>query len=180
LAVLYVGRLEKRKGVRYLLAAFAEVQKGLPEAQLWIAGDGPERSMLESRVRQLKLRRVKFFGAVPDREKRDLLARCGLFTSPALYGESFGVVLLEAMAAGVPVVAGDNSGYRSVLTGTGRLSLADPKLRGEYSRRLVLMLTDNKLRTVWQEWAAAEIGKYDFGPIVDSYEQLYHQLVPVR
>jgi len=180
LAVLYVGRLEKRKGVRYLLSAFAQVQAALPEAQLWIAGDGPERAMLTARAKQLKLRQVKFLGAVPDSEKRRLLARCGLFVSPALYGESFGVVLLEAMAAGAPVVAGDNSGYQSVLTGTGRISLVDPRLRGEMARRMVLMLTDEPLRRAWRDWAAAEIGKYDFGPIVDSYERLYRQLTPVR
>jgi phosphatidylinositol alpha-mannosyltransferase len=137
-SILYVGRLEKRKGVRYLLAAFAHLKRTMPDATLIIAGDGPERNMLTSRARQLKLTGVTFLGQVDEAEKRRLLATCGLFTSPALYGESFGVVLLEAMAAGAVTVAGDNSGYASVLIGTGRLSLVGPKAAEEYAHRMEL------------------------------------------
>jgi glycosyltransferase involved in cell wall biosynthesis len=176
--VLYVGRLEKRKGVRYLLEAFAVLQKELPEARLVIIGDGPERAMLETRLRQLKLREVTFLGQAPDEVKRDWLARCTVFTAPALYGESFGIVLLEAMAAGAVTVAGVNRGYEAVLAGTGRLSLVDPKATVAYARRLALLMTDQKLRTVWQEWAAETIPQYDFAVVVDKYEALYRDLAP--
>ena len=176
--VLYVGRLEKRKGVRYLLEAWAVLQKELPEAKLVLLGDGPERAMLEGRVRQLKLREVTFLGQASDEVKREQLARCTVFTAPALYGESFGIVLLEAMAAGAVTVAGANPGYEAVLTGTGRLSLVDPKATAAYARRLALLMTDQKLRHVWQEWAAATAPQYDFAVVVDQYEALYRELVP--
>jgi phosphatidyl-myo-inositol alpha-mannosyltransferase len=176
-AIFYVGRLEKRKGVRFLLMAFAEVQRVLPDATLLIAGDGPERNMLKSRVRQLKLVGVEFLGAVDEDEKRRLLATCGVFTSPAIYGESFGVVLLEAMAAGAVTVAGDNDGYKSVLTGTGRLSLIAPKLTDEYARRLILLLTDEPLASLWRSWAAREVSRYSYAAVADEYEKLYAQLV---
>lgn len=179
LSVLYVGRLEKRKGLRYLLAAFARLQQLLPEATLQVAGDGPERNMLTSRARQLKLSGVTFLGQVDEKEKRRLLSRCGLFTSPALYGESFGVVLLEAMAAGAVTVAGNNSGYESVLSGTGRLSLVAPKMAEEYARRMQLLLTNAALRDVWRAWASAEVRKFDFASVVDEYEKIYRELVPV-
>jgi phosphatidylinositol alpha-mannosyltransferase len=178
--VLFVGRLEKRKGVRYLLAAWALVEKQLSEARLVIAGDGPERNMLESRTRQLKLQRVQFLGRVTDEEKRELLRRCSVYTSPALYGESFGIVLLEAMAAGAVTVAGSNPGYESVLTGTGRLSLVDSKASSELARRLVLLMSDQPLRKAWQSWAKREVLRYDFGSVVDAYEQLYQRLAPAR
>jgi phosphatidylinositol alpha-mannosyltransferase len=178
--VLFVGRLEKRKGVRYLLSAWALVEKQMPDAKLIIAGDGPERNMLESRTRQLKLQHVEFLGRVTDEEKRRLLRRCTVYTSPALYGESFGIVLLEAMAAGAVTVAGANPGYESVLTGTGRLSLVDPKATPEVARRLVLLMSDKPLRKAWQTWARREVARYDFGSVVDDYEQLYQRLAPAR
>lgn len=177
---LFVGRLEKRKGVRYLLAAWALVERQAREAKLVIAGDGPERNMLESRAKQLKLQRVQFLGRVSDEEKRDLLSRCAVYTSPALYGESFGIVLLEAMAAGAVTVAGSNPGYESVLTGTGRLSLVDPKSATELARRLVLLMSDPPLRKTWQTWAQREVRRYDFRSVVDAYEQLYRRLAPAR
>jgi phosphatidylinositol alpha-mannosyltransferase len=176
-SILYVGRLEKRKGVRYLLAAFAELQRSMPDATLIIAGDGPERNMLTSRARQLKLNGVSFLGQVDEAQKRQLLASCGLFTSPALYGESFGVVLLEAMAAGAVTVAGDNSGYASVLIGTGRLSLVGPKSGVEYARRMELLMTDLTLQKAWRGWAAAQVKRFDYRSVVDEFEKLYHQLV---
>jgi glycosyltransferase involved in cell wall biosynthesis len=169
-----------KKGVRYLLAAWALVEKQLSEARLVIAGDGPERNMLESRTRQLKLQRVQFLGRVTDEEKRELLRRCSVYTSPALYGESFGIVLLEAMAAGAVTVAGSNPGYESVLTGTGRLSLVDSKASSELARRLVLLMSDQPLRKAWQSWAKREVLRYDFGSVVDAYEQLYQRLAPAR
>lgn len=177
---VFVGRLEKRKGVRYLLSAWAILEQQLPEAKLLIAGDGPERNMLESRARQLKLQRVWFLGRVSDEEKRDLLGRASVFVSPALYGESFGIVLLEAMAAGAVTVAGANPGYESVLTGTGRMSLVEPKMSTELARRLVLLMTDQPLRKTWQAWAKREVQEYDFGSVVDEYEKLYKRLVPAR
>ncbi|HEY2004439.1 MAG TPA: glycosyltransferase family 4 protein [Candidatus Saccharimonadia bacterium] len=176
--ILFVGRLEKRKGVRYLLDAFALLQPELPHARLLIAGDGPERNRLEGMVRQRKLSGVKFLGSVSDKEKVELLSRCGLFTSPAPYGESFGIVLLEAMAAGAVVVAGANSGYESVLTGTGRLSLVDPRRGAEYARRLSLLLTDDQLQSVWRTWADRHVHQFNFTSVVDQYERLYEQLVP--
>ena len=177
---LFVGRLEKRKGVRYLLASWALVEKQSPHAKLVIAGDGPDRNMLESRARQLKLRNVHFLGRISEEEKRDLLERCTVFVSPALYGESFGIVLLEAMAAGAVTVAGANPGYESVMTGSGRLSLVDPKMAGEFARRLLLLMSDDVLRKTWQSWAKREVKRYDFSSVVDSYEQLYKQLAAAR
>ncbi len=176
--VAYVGRLEKRKGVRYLLDAFAILAESRPDAQLIIAGDGPESNMLKARARSLGLKRVHFLGQISDQERRKLLATCTVFTSPALYGESFGIVLLEAMAAGAVTVAGANPGYTCVLTGTGRLSLVDSRSSAEYARRLDLLMSDKKLRAVWRTWARDEIVQYGYPNIVDRYVELYGQLVP--
>ncbi|MCA9333171.1 glycosyltransferase family 4 protein, partial [Candidatus Saccharibacteria bacterium] len=124
-SILFIGRLEKRKGVKYLINAIKQVRT--KNVQLIIAGDGPDRHKLELLASQLGLNNVRFLGYVEDGQKKKLLANASIFCSPALYGESFGIVLLEAMSMGIPVVAGDNPGYTSVMKEIGALSLVNPK-----------------------------------------------------
>jgi phosphatidylinositol alpha-mannosyltransferase len=171
--ILFLGRLEKRKGARYTIKAFAELKKNKPEAKLIIAGDGPLRRSLEQYVEDKNIEDVTFLGFVDDKTKLKLLATCGIYTSPALYGESFGIVLVEAMAAGVPIVAHPNDGYKWVLKDTGRLSLVDCKDIYEYSQRMQLMLEDNDLRALWQKWAKTYVKQFDYEKVVDAYEKLY-------
>ncbi len=140
--ILFVGRLEKRKGVRQLIEAFYELKRAKPSAKLVIAGDGPLKKSLKTMVKDYGLSDVEFLGFIQDKQKIELLNRCSVFTSPALYGESFGIVLAEAMAMGAPVVAHQNDGYRWVLKETGRLSLADCNNPSEYAARLQLMMED--------------------------------------
>ncbi len=171
--LLYVGRLEKRKGVRYLLSAFKLLQKTNPHTRLIIAGDGPERQNLKEQAKEDRLHNVSFLGLIDEETKLDLFARADLFCSPALYGESFGIVLLEAMASGRVVVAGNNAGYESVLTGSGRISLVNPKDITEFSRRLSLLLDDETMRKAWLDWAESEVKKYSYSNIVDHYLAIY-------
>lgn len=171
--ILYIGRLEKRKGVRYLLKAFALLAARDSEVELVIAGAGEQRSSLEKYVRDKEIPRVSFLGFVDEAEKLRLLRQASLFCSPAIYGESFGIVLLEAMATGTVTVAGANPGYESVLQGTGSLSLVDPTQTEEFARRLELLLNDETLRQAWLDWAAVHIKQFDYQKVVDQYERLY-------
>jgi phosphatidylinositol alpha-mannosyltransferase len=173
--IFYVGRLEGRKGVKYLLQAFASVQEKDPETSLIIAGDGPEREKLEMLADDLKLRNVTFAGYISEEEKLKYMKDADLFTAPALYGESFGIVLLEAMASGLVTVAGDNPGYSSVMQGLGTISLVDPKDSDEYARRLHLLLNEPDLRKLWRAWAADEIKQYSYPNVVSQYEEIYDQ-----
>ena len=90
-----------------------------------------------------------------------------------MYGESFGIVLLEAMASGSVVVCGNNPGYESVMTGSGQLSIVNPKDTREFARRLLLMASDESLRKHWFNWAEQEVVKYDYLNVVDQYLKLY-------
>lgn len=173
--IFYVGRLEGRKGVKYLLQAFALVQEKDPETSLIIAGDGPEREKLEMLADDLGLRNVTFAGYITDKQKLQYMKDADLFTAPALYGESFGIVLLEAMASGLVTVAGDNPGYSSVMQGLGTISLVDPKDSDEYARRLHLLLNEPDLRKLWRTWASEEIGQYSYPNVVSQYEEIYNQ-----
>jgi glycosyltransferase involved in cell wall biosynthesis len=84
------------------------------------------------------------------------------------------------MATGLVTVAGNNAGYRSVLTGLGSLSLVNPKETGEFAHRLDLLLYENDLRKLWRGWAKEQIGQYDNDRIVDQYEQLYADAIKTR
>lgn len=175
-SVLYVGRLEKRKGVMYLLRAMVEVQKRIPDVCLDIVGDGPDRAKLEAMVKELGLQRVVFHGKVDDDEKIRMLHAATVFSSPARYGESFGIVLLEAMAAGTPIVAGDNPGYTGVMQETGLLSIVDPQDTRAFAARLELLLADEELARHWIDWAREYVRQFAYPRVVDQYEAIYERV----
>lgn len=176
-SILFIGRLERRKGVAYLIKAFAKLKEDSKNVKLIIAGDGPELKRLRMLAKQLKVPDVEFAGYVDDEQKHKLFSTCDVFCSPALFGESFGIVLLEAMAYGVPIVAGNNPGYNDVLIDRGQLSLVNPKDTQEFSRRLNIMLYDEELISSWLKWANKYITSFSYKKIVDNYESLYKDLV---
>lgn len=113
--IFFCGRHEPRKGLEVLLDAFLL----LPENyRLWIASDGPRIDDVRKRYSRDPnvAARIDWLGQISERDKLERLARCSAFSAPSLHGESFGLVLLEAMAARTPVVASDIDGYRNVVT----------------------------------------------------------------
>ncbi len=171
--ILYIGRLEKRKAVKHLINAFSIIHDIHKQYELVIVGEGPEKPRLEEQIEELGVSNITFLGHVDNDEKIRLLQNSDVFCSPALYGESFGIVLLEAMASGCVVVAGANAGYESVLTGSGQISLVNPKDSKEFARRLLLMASDEGLRKHWLNWASNEVEKYSYSNIVSQYIKLY-------
>jgi phosphatidylinositol alpha-mannosyltransferase len=171
--ILYVGRLEHRKGLKYLLQAYQLLAQDEEAISLVIAGDGPEREKLELYVQTMQVPNVSFLGYVSEDVKLELLATADLFCSPAIFGESFGIVLLEAMASGLTTVAGNNSGYAAVMQELGALSLVNPKDIGEFARRMKLLLNETQLRALWQKWAKGYVQQFSYDKIVRQYEQLY-------
>ena len=107
--IVFVGRHEPRKGLGTLLAA---VTKLPAEVRVWVTSEGPETAELHAQYGSDK--RISWLGRVSDEEKASLLVGADVFCAPSLHGESFGVVLLEAMAARTPIVASDIDGYRRV------------------------------------------------------------------
>ena len=178
--ILYIGRLEKRKGVKYLLSAFDVLSTQDHNFRLIIAGDGPDRSKLEDQVEKNSVRGVTFLGYIDEKKKLSLLNSSDVFCSPALYGESFGIVLLEAMASGCVIVAGNNSGYESVLQGRGQISLVNPKDEVEFARRLKLLATDEVLRKAWKDWAREHVVNYNYSKVVDEYIDIYQSAYEKR
>lgn len=178
--ILYVGRLEGRKGLKYLLRAYEDLVSRNNDVGLLIAGKGPDEKKLKDYVRDNGLPRVSFLGYIDDDEKIKYLHSADIFCAPAHRGESFGIVLLEAMAARCPVVAGDNSGYASVMKDTGAISLVNPLDTVDFSRRMEIFLYDDNLRRLWTKWATAFVKDFDWEIIIDRYEKVYEQAIEQR
>lgn len=128
--VLFVGRKDERKGLRYLLEAFASLRDRRDDVRLVVVGPGQPDRVCKDWIDAIKARggdAVKMAGAVSNEELPRYYASADVFCSPATGGESFGIVLLEAMAAGAPVVASDIDGYRDVLAHERDGLLAPPR-----------------------------------------------------
>jgi phosphatidylinositol alpha-mannosyltransferase len=130
---------------------------------------------LELLADDLKLSKVDFLGYIEEDLKLKLLAESELFCSPAIFGESFGIVLLEAMATGTVSIAGNNSGYAGLMQDTGALSIVNPLDTLEFARRLDMLLNQPDLRKLWQKWAKDYVQQFSYPAIVDKYEELYRE-----
>lgn len=176
--IVFLGRLVERKGCHYLLKAFARLAKDVPGARLVIAGDGPQRPKLQRYVQRLNIvDKVEFLGFVKETDKPALLASADIACFPSLYGESFGIVLVEAMAAGAGVVlGGDNPGYRSVLGDQPKL-LVDPKDTATFAERLSELLFDKKLKKSLNDWQRQQVKRYDINIIGQQIEKIYYDSI---
>jgi phosphatidylinositol alpha-mannosyltransferase len=137
-AILFVGRHERRKGLALLIDAFAGLER---DADLWVVGDGPHQELLRGRG----VARVDWLGQVSEEEKQARLRGATIACFPALDGESFGVVLLEAMAAGTALVASDIDGYRTV-SRPDREALLVPPGDADALRAALRTLLDDPVR----------------------------------
>lgn len=172
--IVFVGRLERRKGIAYLLDAFELLQRQHDDSlTLHIAGAGPDERRLKRYSQELDLVNVQFHGYISEQDKIELMRNATVFCSPAPYGESFGIVLLEAMALGTPLVAADNPGYASVMKDRGSISIVNPKNAQTLANRLDTFMTDEKLRSLWRQWAKTYVKQFSYTAVTDMYEQLY-------
>jgi phosphatidyl-myo-inositol alpha-mannosyltransferase len=175
--ILFVGRLEPRKGAMILLKAYQELCRQNLPVRLLIAGDGPERQMLEWTAANDKIPNVTFFGRVEELDLPQLYATCDLFCAPSLYGEGFGIVLAEAMASGKPVVAAANVGYRTVLQGEAARFLVEPGNVKDLSKKLELLVTQPAQRKSLGDWGRREATRYDSDSLAPAFLSLYEQAI---
>ncbi len=145
--ILFVGRLELRKGTKYLIQAFNLLARKYSNIRLLIAGDGPLRSSLENSVDNSIKDRVHFLGFVSGKDLPALYRTCDIFVSPAIGGESFGIVLLEAMASGKPVIAANNEGYREVVDDGANGFLFERKNVEDLAYKLSILIDNPDLRS---------------------------------
>lgn len=175
--VLFVGRLEKRKGLGDLLRAYRLLQQRVPKTRLIIVGDGPERGKVESFVSRHRLPNVVMAGYVPESVKPRYYASADVFCAPATGGESFGIVLLEALASGLPVVGTEIPGYMSVLE-PGRDSLTvEPKSWRELGASLVILARDAELRRRLGGYALEKVKRYSWESVASEVTDVYQDAI---
>lgn len=176
--ILFVGRMDKRKGLSYLLEAYGRVVQSVPDARLIVAG-AYSRDDKEPFVRyayEHHLHSAKFVGRISQEDVARYYRTCDVFCAPSTGFESFGIVLLEAMAAGKPIVATDIAGYRSVLEDGQEGLVVSPKDERALADAILRLLRDPGLRARMGENGRRKAAGYDW-PIVarrvlDVYEQL--------
>ncbi len=125
--ILFVGRLEERKGLVHLLKAYRLLRRGGVDCRLLVAGAGPQEREARRYLMTRRLQDVEFLGRVTDEEKAQLFKTADVYVSPATGRESFGIVLLEAMAAGCPIVCSDIHGYKGVVHRGQQALLVPPR-----------------------------------------------------
>ncbi len=147
LNLLFVGRLESRKGLNYLLKAYKRIKPEIPDSRLIIVGPGTRlRRKYERQVRRDRLKDVTFVGYVSYEELPRYYKTADIFCAPATGRESFGIVLLEAMAVGKPVIASSIEGYANVVTDGAEGLLVPPKDDKALAQALISLMTDESLR----------------------------------
>ncbi|MBA3289020.1 MAG: glycosyltransferase family 4 protein [Acidimicrobiia bacterium] len=170
--IFFCGRHEERKGLAALLDAFATLP---PDVRLWIAGDGPDGPLLRSLHGHDQ--RISWLGRISDADKFARLAGASLFCAPSLHGESFGVVLLEAMAAGTPVVASGLDGYRNVATDGVDAVLVEPGDVDALAAALRRVLDDGEMVERLRVAGRRRAGHFAMSRLASEYVAIYRQLL---
>jgi phosphatidylinositol alpha-mannosyltransferase len=171
--LVFVGRLEPRKGALVLARAYRELLASHPDVQLLVIGDGPERGQLEALVADLPAGQVELAGRVTGPALATALAGADVAVAPALGGESFGIVLLEAMAARTTVVASDIPGYRSVVTDGANGVLVPPGEPSGLAAAIGHLLADDDRRRALVEEGARTALAHDWSEVAARVRAVY-------
>jgi len=173
--VLTVGRLEPRKGVQHLLRAMVLVRARVPGAHLVVVGDGPDRAALERAARDASVP-VHFVGRVPDATLPAYYQAADIVCAPALGGESFGIVLLEAMACGKPLVASAIEGYTALTGDSGLVAFVPPGESNGIASALIALLEDRERRASIGRASRRFADAYDWRRIARRLEAIYERV----
>lgn len=170
--IFFLGRHEPRKGLDILLAALPALPADI---QVWIGSDGPDTERLK--LRHAGDPRLHWLGRLSDDEKRRRLRAADIFCAPSLRGESFGVVLLEAMAAGAAIVAADLSGYRLVARPDQDGVLVPPGDVDALAAALSSVLADAELRDRLVLSGTERVEQFSMDRLADAYLAIYEQVI---
>ncbi len=176
--LLFVGRLDERKGFPVAIDAFERLAAGRPDLHLVVVGDGPDRDAVD-RLPTLLRARVTMLGAVPNEELPPIHAACDLYVGPSTGGESFGIVLIEAMAAGLPVVASDTPGYDEVITDERQGLLVRPRDPAALAAAVARVLDDAELAATLRAAGSERARAFDWSTTVGRIEDAYRDALAI-
>jgi len=170
--IFFCGRYEPRKGLEVLLQAMAHMPA---DVKLWIASDGIGIDDLQNTYGADT--RINWLGRITEEDKLDRLARCTAFCAPSLRGESFGIVLLEAMAAGAALVASNISGYNNVATQDVNALLVEPGNPVALAKALQVVMTNDVVRQRLVEGGHERAHDFSMERLAQLYIQIYERLL---
>ena len=170
--IFFVGRHEERKGLGVLLDAMARLPA---DVRLWVAGAGNQTPALKARTAGDD--RIQWLGRLSDAEKASRLRGADIFCAPSLHGESFGIVLLEAMAAQTPIVASDLAGYRNVARPDVDAVLVPPGDTAALASALEGVLADPKLGAALVRSGECRANELSMDKLAERYVTFYEQVV---
>jgi phosphatidyl-myo-inositol alpha-mannosyltransferase len=181
--IIYLGRLVPRKGAQQFLEAIQELhlKHHLDNVRVLICGKGQQRDQLQKYINDHHLQhQVHMTGFISEIEKPDYLASADIAVFPSLGGECFGIVLIEAMAAGSQVViGGDNVGYRSVL-GDQPTQIFNPLDTKRFAATIRHFLLSSQARNKAHKWQIKEVEKYDVKTIGLQLLDIYSKVIAKR
>ncbi len=166
--IFFIGRHEPRKGLEVLLEAMDQLPH---EVALWVGSDGPETDRLRSRWAGEP--RIEWLGRLTEQEKIRRMHAATVFCAPSLGGESFGIVLLEAMAASIPVVASDLPGYRKVARNGSDALLATPGDPGALAAAIELVMNDARTSEALVRSGLERVEEFSMTRLAERYLTLY-------
>lgn len=169
--LLFVGRDEPRKGLQVLLEALPRVRKRHPEVRLLVVG-------AEARGREVE--GVIWLGRLPDHLLPPAYRTARVMVVPSLGGESFGIILLESMACGVPVVASDILGYRSVVEDGTQGLLVPPGDPEALASSILLLVEDEEARSRLAEEGRKRAEEFSWDRLVSKVEEVYHEALEIK
>lgn len=175
--IVFVGRMEKRKGLKYLVEAYSHLKWAFPDIRLIVVGPGRVPLRLKSYIARNKVQDVIFTGGVP----YDVLPRyyhsADIFCAPNTGKESFGIVLIEAMAAGKPIVATDIEGFRCVIQHGEQGLLVPPRDSRSLADAITVLLRNPGLRKRMGERGRSNVEQYDWKQVATRVVACYNQLL---
>jgi phosphatidylinositol alpha-mannosyltransferase len=175
--ILFVGRIEPRKGALYLARAYAKLKQRYPETRLIICGRGPELSDVREFIHEEGVGDVLFAGRVSEIDKARFYKTADIYCAPSTGQESFGIVLLEAMAAGTAAVASDIHGYKKVVQRNLSGLLVEPKDVDALCSALERLVTDAGLRQRLGAAGSIRAREFDWPHVTDQLLGFYDEVV---
>jgi phosphatidyl-myo-inositol alpha-mannosyltransferase len=171
--ILFVGRFESRKGLLYLLRAYYQLRLEGLGCRLLVVGHGPQLGDARRYIASRRLGGVELLGRLSDHDKARAFATADIYASPATGQESFGIVLLEAMAAGVPIVCSDIHGYKGVVRRNEQALLVPPRDVEALAAALGTLLRDGQLRGRMAASGLERAQQFGWGAVAARVEEYY-------
>jgi phosphatidylinositol alpha-mannosyltransferase len=178
--ILFVGRFEKRKGAKYLLRAIPHIREYFPQTRFIFVGEGRLRGGFQRYVERQGWQDVVFAGYVSEEDLPHYFASAHIFCSPATGGESMGIVLLEAMASGKPIVASNISGYATVVSHGVDGLLTTPRDSEELALAVEHLLEHEPLRQQFIQAGVHKAREYAWPRVTENVLEFYHELLDKR